>query len=87
MELPASEIEFWRAYYSIFPFPQERYDIGVASIEAALYNVNRQKKTDKVWKVTDLLPQYIKKPLTLKQQAEADEAFAEKLTALKAQTQ
>jgi hypothetical protein len=39
MDLPASEIEFWRMYYAIYPFPQERQDKGFAMLAATITNV------------------------------------------------
>lgn len=47
MELPASEIEFWKAYYSFVPFPQEREDERIAiqtyAIVSTLLNIGGMK--------------------------------------------
>jgi hypothetical protein len=89
MELPASEIEFWRAYYSIFPFPQERADERTALLAQTISNMSgRTIKENYLLKLKDFLPHYVddtaSKRNTLEQQAEADKAFASKLMEMQA---
>ena len=40
MELPASEVEYWKAYYSIFPLPQERDDQRTALLATIISNMS-----------------------------------------------
>lgn len=39
MDLPASEIEYWRNYYSIYPFPQDREDARTALLAERITNM------------------------------------------------
>lgn len=58
MELPASEINFWQAYYSIFPMPQERADARFAMVAAVIANVSG-KSLKRAVKEKDFMPDYI----------------------------
>jgi len=40
MELPASEINFWKSYYSLYPFPQERDDQRTALLATVISNMS-----------------------------------------------
>jgi hypothetical protein len=90
LELPASEIEFWRAYYSIFPFPQERADARAALIAQTIANMSgRMLKDIHLRSLEDFLPDYIDTVSTqksLKAQADADRAFGTKLAAMQSNT-
>ena len=60
MELPASEIEFWRVYYDIFPFPQEREDARTALLAEVISNMSgRTLKEAHLAKVEDFMPAYL----------------------------
>lgn len=60
MELPASEIEFWRAYYEIYPFPQERADARFAMLAQVISNMSgRTLKDNHLRKLEDFLPNYL----------------------------
>ena len=59
MELPASEIEFWRTYYSVFPFPEERADARAAMIAQTISNMKgRFLKDNQLLSLDDFLPKY-----------------------------
>ena len=86
MELPASEIEYWKDYYNIFPFPQERDDARAARL-LEMMNLAAQGKAYKDAKFKDFLPDYLgdtSQQKSLKQQADADKAFASKLMEMQA---
>lgn len=58
MELPASEIAFWKSYYSIFPLPQEREDQRFAKlISFSTYMNGRTLKQPIPMEI--LLPDYL----------------------------
>jgi hypothetical protein len=78
MELPASEIEFWTAYYSIFPFPQEREDARTALLAQVISNMSgRTLKDNYLRKLQDFLPDYLEER-SLASQSEARQIEAEK---------
>jgi len=89
MELPASEIEYWRAYYEVYPFPQERADARTALLAQTISNMSgRMIKETHLMKLKDFLPHYLddtaSKPKAIEQQAEADKAFGAKLLEMQA---
>lgn len=60
MELPVSEIEFWREYYSMFPFPQDREDSRIALLAQTISNMSgRSLKDSALRKIEDFLPDYL----------------------------
>lgn len=85
MALPASEIMFWRDYYDIFPFPQEREDLRTALLAERITNmISIQIAGSKahMLKIDDFLPNYLNdtvSTMSLAKQIEADKAFASKL--------
>lgn len=83
MELPASEINFWREYYSIFPFPQERADARTALLAQTITNMSgRMIKDAYLMKVEDFLPDYLDERNLANQseqrQIQAEKAFVQK---------
>jgi len=58
LDLPASEIEYWREFYSIFPFPQDRQEIQTALLATVIANTSGNVKKAK--KIEDFLPDYFK---------------------------
>jgi len=85
MNLPASEIGFWREYYSIYPFPQEREDIRNASLLTMYYNSHVGKNAKQV-SLDDFIPDYLgtRKNATIteksiEQQIEEERIFIQKL--------
>lgn len=86
MELPASEIEFWRDYYQIFPFPQERADARTALLAQTISNMSgRMLKDMYLTRVQDFLPDYLEeRDLSKKSreaQIKAEEEFVKKALA------
>jgi hypothetical protein len=64
MQLPASEINFWRAYYTIYPFPQERADARAAMIAQTISRMSGKMLKDGYEpKIKDYLPDYLGKPV------------------------
>lgn len=60
MELPASEINFWRAFYSVYPFPQERADARTALLAQTIANMSGKVLKDGFErKLEDYLPDYL----------------------------
>lgn len=56
--MPASEINGWREYFSIYPFTQEREDFRIAML-AELVNNSVQMKYFKGKSYKDFLPDYL----------------------------
>ena len=50
----ANEMLEWRAYYSIFPFTDDRADINASMIQATNVNMNSKKR----YSYTDFMPKY-----------------------------
>jgi hypothetical protein len=61
MELPASEIEFWREYYEIFDFPEERQDFQFAKLLEMLNTMAQHKYFKKAMSWRDFMPTYLGK--------------------------
>jgi hypothetical protein len=83
MSLPASEIEFWRAYYSIYPFPQEREDVRTALLAQTIANMSgRTIKDGFERKIEHFLPDYLNERnlinRTEAEQIKAEKAFVQK---------
>lgn len=93
MELPASEIEFWKAYYSIYPLPAERDDMRAALLAAVIANVSG-KTLKKSLPENAFLPDYLKdrkapaaaKAKSIEQQNAEFAAFVAKYKAASAAT-
>lgn len=49
------QLEEWATYSSIEPFGEERADLRAGVIAAMIANVNRGKKSDKVWSPQDFV--------------------------------
>lgn len=80
MALPASEIEFWRDYYSIFPFPQERADARAALIAQTITNMSGKMLRDNYRaEMTEFLPDYLGERALPKQKEPDEMAFVGKL--------
>ena len=80
-ELPASEIETWRAYFSIFPFSQDRADQRTAVIASTVANTsgNLKKPVDLEFFMPDYLGDRNPVEKSLAMQAEDDKEFGDRL--------
>ena len=86
MELPASEIMFWKEYYDIFPFPQERDDLRTALLAERITNmisIQTAGRNARMLDMDDFMPKYLSDTVSagvsLAKQIEADKMFASKL--------
>lgn len=88
MELPASEVEFWKSYYSIFPLPQERTDQWMAMALSTIYNTSG-KTFKNIIKPDVFLPDYLGERIatdkSLEQQRTEFMEFKAKLNAYNSQ--
>lgn len=82
--MPASEYIGWQAFYSIFPFSEERADIRNALLCMVVANTSGNLK--RATKMTDFLPNYIEpvRGKSLEQQRREFSAFVSELNAAKA---
>lgn len=72
MQLPASEINYWRDYYNIYPFPQEREDARTALLAQTISNMSgRMLKDGFERKLEEFLPDYLDERDLAKQSEEA----------------
>lgn len=77
MKLPASEINYWREYYSIFPLPQEREDARTALLAQVISNMSGRMLRDMyLRKIGDFLPDYLDgRKMTEAELIDAEKAF------------
>lgn len=76
-DISASEVTELIAYFSLFPFGDERADLRVGYSVSLQTNAARTSKKHRVWKPQDFYPEYLK----LAQQAEkGSEVKAEGMT-------
>lgn len=54
-EMSWEDFRWWLAYYEVEPWGEERDDLRAGVVASAVYNVNRSKRTDKVWNPSDFL--------------------------------
>lgn len=81
-ELPASEIAIWKEYFSIFPFSQERADERTAVLASTIANVSGKtikKPVDLDFFMPDYLGEKDSSDKSLKQQADDDREFGNRL--------
>ena len=55
----AKELTYWNAYHVLEPWGEERADLRSGTLTAMLANVNRRKRSDKVYKPSDFMPDYL----------------------------
>lgn len=82
MELPASEIAFWKEYYSIFPLPQLRADIRMAKLAELINNVP-QNLAYKNKSLLFFMPRYLEQEaeaMNEEEQIRAEKDFAARYT-------
>jgi len=74
-EMTAEHLAEWVTFEKLEPFAADREDGRVGAIIAALYNVNRGSKSDKVWKGDEVRPRFGDDipPLVLKTNTELKE--------------
>jgi hypothetical protein len=87
MDLPASEIEYWKAYYSIFPFPEARAEAQVALLAATISNMSG-KSLKRPIDMERFLPKYLKtEPAfvtkSIEEQQKEFQSFKKKLEGMK----
>lgn len=88
MEQPASELNYWRRYYATYPFPQDRFDEGIARVCQTIANMSgRSLKDGYLRDMVDFMPDYLHEnspfnELTLEQQRENALAFKERWESL-----
>lgn len=82
--MPASEFMGWQAYFTIFPFTQDREDGRNAMLLAAIATVASGKPVGPEKFIPDYLgTRSVSKELSLEEQKAADIAFGNKLRAMK----
>ena len=80
--MPAPEFVEWQAYFSIYPFTQDREDLRIALLAATISNVSG-RTVKRMREVQDFLPNYLQSPTTktIDQQRAGKELFKQKLQA------
>jgi len=56
--MPAYELFEWMVYESIEPFGDRRRDFQFAQVMSLMLNLNRTKKSDKMWSPADVMPKW-----------------------------
>lgn len=72
--ITASELNGWMNYFSKEPFDYQMENYRSGIIASAIYNVNRQKTTDKVFKPEDFF-EFDTKKISKKQTIEEQSAY------------
>lgn len=79
----SSELTELIAYYSIYPFPEDRQDINAALICSTIANANRDKNTP-AYKINDFLIDYEARFKEAQTQADRAEQIKSAMASLRA---
>lgn len=87
MELPASTINFWKSYFSIYPFSWDAADLNAARLMDGINNIVPKRYYKNAKSFLDFLPVYVDDgkvvELDREQQRIAAKAFRQRLAEAK----
>jgi len=73
-EIPAAELTEWAAFYQLEPWGSEKDDLRTGIVASTVFNSQRSKRSQKIWKPGDFMIKEI--PSDLNQDQLADKISA-----------